>query len=189
MALSHLAAGGLSAYGLVFTADAYTLAGGPLTLAGTGGVIDVGSGFSTTISAAVGGTVGLTKNGLGTLVLSGTNTYTGVTTVSCQGPVRDECRSTRGIGSGQRHDDRGRACSTLQVSGAITIAEALTLNGTGVANAAALRKTAANTTIWTGGITLGSAARINSDAGTLTVSGGISGTGLALTVGGRRGRP
>jgi autotransporter-associated beta strand protein len=59
-----------------------TLTGG--TLAGSGTLnastdYDVQSG---TISAALGGTVGFTKTGAGTVTLSGNNSYTGTTTVT-----------------------------------------------------------------------------------------------------------
>lgn len=61
-------------------------------------------------------------------------------------------------------------------------AEALALNGTGVSSTGALRNIS-GTNSYAGAITLGSAARINSDAGALTLSGGITGT-QNLTVGG-----
>ena len=59
--------------------------------------------------------------------------------------------------------------AALQIQGGITTAaEALTLNGTGISNDGALRNVSGNNT-YTGAITLGSATRINSDAGTLTL--------------------
>src|SRR6185503_8644344 len=62
-------------------------------------------------------------------------------------------------------------------------AEALTLNGTGVTTGGALRNiSGANS--WAGAVTLGSASRINSDAGTLTLTGGIDNGTFLLTVGG-----
>src|SRR5262245_39167652 len=73
----------ISAAALVFTTDGYLinrLTTGTLTLAGAG-VIDTGT-VNATIGAPIGGAVGLTKNGSGTLTSSGTNTYTGVTNVS-----------------------------------------------------------------------------------------------------------
>lgn len=54
-------------------------AGGSLTLVGTS--IVVANGATATILEAIGGTVGLSKDGAGTLTLSGTNTYTGGTNV------------------------------------------------------------------------------------------------------------
>ncbi|MEI6787368.1 MAG: autotransporter-associated beta strand repeat-containing protein [bacterium] len=56
-----------------------------LTLAGATPTVTVnalGGGKAVTIGAVVAGSAGLTKNGAGTLILSATNTYTGVTDVS-----------------------------------------------------------------------------------------------------------
>ena len=56
-----------------------------LTLSGATPTITVnalGTGKTATISLALAGTSGLTKAGLGTLVLSGVNTYTGTTAVT-----------------------------------------------------------------------------------------------------------
>jgi phospholipase C len=54
---------------------------GPLTLAGTPPIFTVNSA-TTTVSAVIAGTAGLTKAGAGKLVLSGANTYTGTNAVS-----------------------------------------------------------------------------------------------------------
>lgn len=67
------------------SAAGWTLTGSALTLAGTTPTVTVnalGDTKTVTISAAVGGTAGLTKTGDGTLILTGANTYTGLTTVS-----------------------------------------------------------------------------------------------------------
>jgi autotransporter-associated beta strand protein len=68
--------------------------------------------------------------------------------------------------------------------GGITVAsEAVTLNGTGVSSAGALRNFSGDNTL-ASAVTLASASRINSDAGTLTLSGGITGSDLGVTFGG-----
>jgi autotransporter-associated beta strand protein len=173
--------GTINAFGLTFTAGGYTLSGGTaLNLTGAGGVIDTG-GFDATISSAITGGVGLTKNGAGTLTLSGANTYTGVTTVSA-GVL---AVTTAGALGGAADGTVVASGAALQVSGLITLAEPLTLNSDGIAAGGSLWKVGNNTTTLTGGVTLASAARINADAGTLTISTvGISGTDVDLTVGG-----
>jgi fibronectin-binding autotransporter adhesin len=78
---------GVTANGLTFNLTGYTIAGNTaadvLTLAGTTPTITVNNGGATdTISTVVAGTAGLTKAGFGSLVLSGANTYDGLTTIS-----------------------------------------------------------------------------------------------------------
>ena len=81
-------AGGLTTYGLSFTADGYVLSGGTLTLAdpsgvgGTVGAISVATGNTATINCVIAGSNGLVANGGGALVLGGANTYSGGTTVN-----------------------------------------------------------------------------------------------------------
>jgi autotransporter-associated beta strand protein len=76
--------------------------------------------------------------------------------------------------------------AALEVSGGITIAEDLTLNGVGINDGSfdrgALRSTGGNN-FMTGNITLGPYTRINSDAGTLTFNGTIAGGANVLYLG------
>jgi len=70
--------------GLTFEEGTVTVAhgtGGSLTFTGTGRV-NVASGAAAVVGEAIGGTVGLTKDGAGPLALSATNTYTGTTTIN-----------------------------------------------------------------------------------------------------------
>ena len=160
------------------------------TLAFTGTEIDLktftltvdGAG-NTSISADLTDSTGsgsLTKNGAGTLTLSGPNSFSGTTTIS-SGVLRAASNSALGSTAGEATVSSGAA---LELSGDITIgSEALGLTGTGVSSDGALRNiSGANE--YQGAITLSGATRINSDAGTLTLStGGISGT-HNLTFGG-----
>jgi autotransporter-associated beta strand protein len=121
----------------------------------------------------------LTKTGAGTLVLSGANTYSGATTVSA-GTVNIQNDTALGTTSGTTSVASG---ATLQVQGGLAVAEALSLRGTGTATNGALENVSGANTL-TGAITLAAATRINSDAGTLTISGNIGGNTQKLTVGG-----
>jgi len=126
------------------------------------------------------GTGTLTKDGAGTWTLTGANTYTGATTVSA-GVLNIQNAAALGTVAGGVSVTSGAA---LQIQNNIAVgAEALTLNGTGIASDGALRNILGTNT-YGGAVTLGSATRINSDAGTLTLSGAITGAGIALTVGG-----
>jgi autotransporter-associated beta strand protein len=121
----------------------------------------------------------LTKSGTGTLTLTGTNGYGSNTTISA-GALNIRNGSALGMTNFGTTVTAGAA---LQIQGGITtLAEALTLNGTGVANDGALRNMSGDNT-YNGAITLATASRINSDGGTLTLNGAIGGA-VGLTFGG-----
>lgn len=172
-----------------------TLNGGTLNLnggviGGTGvsgsrliGTLNFRSGTLKNV-AQINNGVGLTKTTSGTLILEGTNAYGGITAVS-EGVLN--IRSATALGA----TTAGTTVSTgaaLEIQGGITTAaEALSLSGTGVSNGGALRNISGTNT-YSGAITLGAAARINSDADTLTLDvasgNAITSTDLGVTFGG-----
>jgi autotransporter-associated beta strand protein len=75
--------GGVTASGLQFDVDGYTLGSSTITLAGSTPTIQVATiGHNATISSTLAGSTGMTKTGAGTLALDGTNSFTGTTTLS-----------------------------------------------------------------------------------------------------------
>ncbi|OYV03677.1 MAG: hypothetical protein CFE26_20900, partial [Verrucomicrobiales bacterium VVV1] len=162
---------------------------GPITLAGaiTGaGDTTVGSFTGTgTISGNIGETGGaqaLSKSGAGNIVLSGTNSYTGLTTVAAGAIIA-------GSNSALGTTDAGTVvtnATSLRLANGITIpAIPLNLRGTGANNGTAGNFSGGLTTAdnasatWSGSVTLGdSNARIGSgNNGTLHLSGPILGSG------------
>ena len=126
----------------------------------------------TAFASAIGGTGNVVQAGTGTLVLSGVNTYTGSTTVSAGNLTISNASALGGIGTGTTVVNG----AALQIQGDIAVgAEALNISGSGVSNAGALRNLSGANSL-SGAITLSGAATIGSDAGALTLSGGISGT-------------
>jgi fibronectin-binding autotransporter adhesin len=133
-----------------------------------------------TLTGPVSGAGGFDKTQNGTVTLTSANSYTGTTTVSA-GVLNVQNDSALGSTAA---GTTVAANAALQLQGGVSIGnEALTLNGTGVAADGALRSIS-GTNSYAGPVTLGSDARINSDAGDLTLSGAVSGSGLNLTVGG-----
>ncbi|OQB80125.1 MAG: tRNA nuclease WapA precursor [Planctomycetes bacterium ADurb.Bin126] len=146
-----------------------------------GRTLSIGNnGQSTEYSGALGNGA-LTKIGSGVLTLSGSNTYSGVTTVSAGTLGIQHANALGDTASGTTVSDG----AALEIQGGITTAaEPLTINGSGTSGEGALRNVSGDNT-YSGTVTLGSAARINSDSGTLTLSSGtaISGS-YSLTFGG-----
>jgi len=117
----------------------------------------------------------LTKTGAGTLFLSGSNTFTGATTIS-NGVLRAANNQALGTVAGGVTVASGAA---LELSNNITIgAEGLALNGSGIGGTGALRNVHGTNT-YGGAITNNTDAVIEADANTqLNLTNSITGTGL-----------
>ena len=149
-----------------------------------------------TITAALVGAGGFNKNGSGTLILSGSNTYTSTTTVNAGTLVLGNA-SALGTTAGGTTVGSG---ATLDLGGQTIGAEPLTISGTGVggngalinssATAATFGGTITNQTFTVGGsgnMTLsgsinGISALTKIGTGTLTLSGTTDNSGLSLAV-------
>lgn len=151
-------------------------------------VIDLGNGGDLTVGAnsviysnyegQIEGNASSTFNvdGLGTVYLAGDNSGMAGTFNVDSGSL-----NVRGndnvLGTGTTVVDTG---GNLQVQGGISLANDITLNGTGTTLNGALQNFSGNNTI-SGDVTLGSNVRIGSDAGNLTLSGTVNGGGNTLT--------
>ena len=186
--------GALDFQGLQFTVNGYSIAGGAINAVGNGvpggnskaSFLNIDTGVSATIASAITSAagVGLDKLGRGTLILTGSNSYSGLTDIH-SGVV--EIRSGTALGAADGMESTGtrvRTGAALNIEGGITVdKEALFLNGAGVANSGALRSLA-GANAWSGSITLESDSRIATEAGTLTLGGSIGGAGRNLMVSG-----
>lgn len=148
--------------------------------------------FTGTIGDSGGGASGITKAGVGTATLSGSNAYTGVTTVNrgvlvitdpnALGSTNGRTEVYAGVGGAAQGGQ-------LQISGGITVAEPLFLQGDQSNYQGALRSISGSN-IWSGPITLGtSGSRITSAAGSLGVIGGVTGANQQLVINALPGAP
>ncbi|MFC7398203.1 autotransporter-associated beta strand repeat-containing protein [Chelatococcus sp. GCM10030263] len=164
--------GNVSAAGMQFAADGYTIQGDQITLVGPQSTIrvgdgtDPGAGYTVTIAAELTGTTELVKSDLGTLVLTGTNTYTGGTAID-GGTLRISSDANLGDAAGGLRFDNG----TLNTTADITSGRIVTLDGAGTFLA-----DAGTTATFTGDMT-GAGALTKDGAGTLVVAGDASHSG------------
>ena len=161
-------------------ADAGTLYLTTGTVTGAFGLTIGGLG-NTVISSIIGtGTGTLSKDGLGSLILTNSNIYTGSTSISA-GVLNIQNNNALGTGTANVS-----GTSTLQLQNNLVVANALRLSGSGFNGGGALENLSGSTTC-SGLVTLTGTARINADAGTtllLTNAGTITGANFDLLVGG-----
>ncbi|MBP6931266.1 MAG: autotransporter-associated beta strand repeat-containing protein, partial [Candidatus Pacebacteria bacterium] len=129
---------------------------------------------SLTISGRISGVGGINKEGTGTLILSGANTYGGITKINV-GVIN--ARNSTSLGSIALGTEVVGGAA-LEIQGDISIGyEALTLRGWGVSGTGGALRNVSGANTYGGLITLSSAGGvvIKSDSGTLTVTGGTTG--------------
>lgn len=147
---------------------------------------DTGAASDLTVNATI-NSGSIIKAGAGTMTITGDNSigYGGTTTVSA-GVLN--IRNSLALGqTGISDPAKGTSVASgaaLQLQNNISVgAEALSLSGTGVSADGALRNLSGNNS-WAGAVSLAGNTRINSDAGTLTLSGSITAINQNLSVGG-----
>ncbi len=145
--------------------------GGVITTSSNGSSVLTASSASNSIYAGgitnTSGTLGLAKSGTGTLTLTGSNSYSGVTTISA-GALNIQNNNALGNTAGNTFIAAG---ARLQVQGGLTnMAELLTSSNGIIENVS-------GNNVLSGTITkVGSAVTLLSTSGTLTIQGGIDGT-------------
>ena len=188
-----LTLGGNTADNSIFSGNIFL---GTASQAGRGVTLTAASGGQVTFSGVIQNPTGMdattytvTKAGLGTVVLTGANTYTGTTSITAGtlklGAAGSGANSPLGtVAAGTSVSGTGAA---LDLNGfTLATAEALTLNGTGVSSGGALTNSSGTAATYSGLITLGSASSIVAGSGNILISnaGTIAGSGFGLTLGG-----
>ncbi|ESQ82793.1 hypothetical protein ABENE_20805, partial [Asticcacaulis benevestitus DSM 16100 = ATCC BAA-896] len=171
--------GVVTASGLQFASTGYVVTGDRLTLTGPQSVIRVGdgtaagAGYTAEVEAELTGNAQLVKTDLGTLVLSGTNSYTGGTIIN-GGFLRISSDSNLGAASG------GLAINGAGLNTTADITSVRTLSLTGLSQFL----TDNGTTLTLTGTISGAGALVKNGAGTLVLSGtGSHSGGTSVTAG------
>ncbi len=164
--------GAVSATGMQFATNGYVITGDAVTLDTAQATIRVGdgstagAGFTATINSALTGTAQLVKTDAGTLVLGGTNSYTGGTQI-VGGTLRISNDANLGAASGAVTFEGG----TLETSANMTSARGFVVTGGGTI------ATATNTVLTYSGLLSGTGGLTKNGAGTLLITADSSGFG------------
>jgi fibronectin-binding autotransporter adhesin len=193
-------AGTQSIQGLQFTVDGYSLTGGTLTMTGdpfsdpSKSFITTDAGVTATIGSTIAGAgIGLTKQGAGTLILTGTNSYDGGTTINA-GTLQIGDGGTTGSIIGDITNNAVLAINrsdTLTFANIVSGTGALHQNGSGTLVLTGTNLYTGGTTINAGILQIGDGGTTGSIVGdvtnnailainrsdTLTFAGVVSGTG------------
>ncbi|TAJ40538.1 MAG: autotransporter domain-containing protein [Reyranella sp.] len=163
-----LPGGGLTLNGGTLQTTAAVVSARTVTLGSGGGTVNIGAGTVSQLSGAIDGSGGLTKTGAGSLILTGTNSYAGGTTIS-GGALGISADANLGNAAGGITLGSG---STLAFRAAFDLAStrAITLNGGSVIDSGAFDTTISQGIGGTGGLT-----KVGS--GTLTLAGNNGYTG------------
>jgi fibronectin-binding autotransporter adhesin len=156
--------------------------GGPMTLNATSGIFTINNNSSQSVmvgavlsDATVGTTVTYGGTGSGAITVSGTNLYSGATTINSGATV------ILGNGSALGTTTAGTTVNSgaiLNLSGQTVGAENVTLNGAGTGGTAgALTNSSATAASLGGSLNIASAATVNTTAGAINVSGPVTGSG------------
>ena len=161
-----------------FTGAFNTAAGSTLSLGttGAGATLTLNTTGTDTLSGAISGTGSLVTSSSGTTVLGGANTYSGGTTVTNVVNVLNSAS----FGTGAVGVSSG---GNVQIQNNVTLANSFNLNSMGTGFAGAFENISGNNTV-SGPVTVSGATRVQSDAGTLTLSGAVGMGANSLDVGG-----
>ncbi|MBZ9996199.1 autotransporter-associated beta strand repeat-containing protein [Mesorhizobium sp. BH1-1-4] len=172
--------GAVLAAGMQFATDGYLVQGADIGLVGSQSIIRVGDGtlagatYVATIASNLTGSSQLVKTDAGTLVLSGTNSYSGGTAIN-GGTVQISSDTNLGAGGGALSLDGG----TLHTTAIISSVRAVALNAGG-----GTFDTDAATTLGLNGIAAGAGALTKEGSGTLILAGANTYQGGTVISGG-----
>jgi fibronectin-binding autotransporter adhesin len=141
---------------------------------------NIASGRTLLASNVVSGSGGLTKNGLGTLTLSGSNTFSGAVTINA-GTLSEAAGAALGIGTSAIVIN---PTGVLQATGTFSTARLVTLGGTGAASSGGTFDVSAANNETRTGVVSGTGSLTKTGTGTLTLSGVNTYTGDTYINGG-----
>ena len=145
-------------------------------ITGNGRTLTIDGAFNTSIASVLGtGAGGLIKNGTGTLTLSGANTLTGNIAINAG---RVQLGNVNALGTSTVPSITIASGATLDLNGiAAATSNSVTINGTGAGSygGALVNSAAGVAASFAGDITLASDTTISASAGTISLSGVISG--------------
>ncbi|WP_174521981.1 beta strand repeat-containing protein, partial [Sphingobium cloacae] len=188
--------GAINASGMQFLTDGYEIAGDKINLVGAPSIIRVGDGTTAgagiiaTIDSELAGTSQLVKSDLGTLILTGTNSYSGGTAVN-GGTLQVASDANLGDAAGALSFDGGALNTTVDMTsgravqfggdGTLLTDAGTTLTLTGaLSGAGTLSKTGDGTLVLAGASSQSGATSV--EAGRLLVNGDLSGASGATTI-------